>query len=99
MSKQLYTVTKKIDNLGRVCIPKEYRKILNINDRDIINLSIVDNKIEITKYFDCINYENEIKKYLFIKYGIDYVDYLITSKDIETFEKMINQYLESLIDR
>ena len=42
MSKKVYGTTKKIDDLGRVCIPKEYRKVLDIRDKDLINISIVD---------------------------------------------------------
>ena len=36
--------TRKIDNLGKIVIPREYRKILNIKDYDLINITL-NNKI------------------------------------------------------
>ena len=42
-------VIRSIDSLGRIVIPKEYRKSLSINNLDKLELSLNDNKIEIEK--------------------------------------------------
>ena len=35
--------TRKIDNLGRIVIPREYRKILNIKDYEFYSIKDLDN--------------------------------------------------------
>ena len=40
---------RKIDELGRVVIPKEMRKELDIEENEPVNIEIQDNKIIITK--------------------------------------------------
>ena len=99
MSKKVYGTTKKIDDLGRVCIPKEYRKVLDIRDKDLINISIVDDKIVISKSYKSINYENEIRKYIYLKYGNAYMDYFISGDNVKEFENLVNNYVDKLIDK
>lgn len=43
-------VVRSIDNLGRIVIPKEYRKVLNVNSKDKLEININDDVIEIRKY-------------------------------------------------
>ena len=40
---------RKIDELGRVVIPMEIRKILDIKEKDSLGISLVDNSIFIKK--------------------------------------------------
>lgn len=40
---------RKIDKLGRLVIPKEIRKELNIREEDDIDIQFADNKIILTK--------------------------------------------------
>lgn len=40
---------KKIDNLGRICIPKEIRKKLNIGDTEWLEVTCDDQEIKIRK--------------------------------------------------
>ena len=42
-------MNRNIDELGRLCIPKEMRKQLDIKNNDILNIELQDNKIIITK--------------------------------------------------
>lgn len=49
--------TRKIDNLGRIVIPREYRKILNIKDYDLINITLNNNKLVLKKQNNSIDYE------------------------------------------
>lgn len=41
---------RKIDDLGRVVVPKEYREILDIKEDDKIEFIIRNNKLELKKY-------------------------------------------------
>lgn len=43
-------VTRKIDELGRIVLPKELRKNMNINSGDDFQIYIDDNKIVLEKY-------------------------------------------------
>ena len=55
-------IIRKIDDLGRIVLPKELRKTLNINSGDDFQISIVDNKIILEKYSRLESYENLINK-------------------------------------
>ncbi len=43
-------MTRRIDELGRLVIPKEIRKNLKIKDNDQVEISVIDNKIILSKY-------------------------------------------------
>ena len=38
-------MTRRIDELGRLVIPKEIRKNLKIKDNDQVEINVIDNKI------------------------------------------------------
>lgn len=43
-------IVRNLDNLGRVVIPKEMRKMLSINEGDPVEIAKVDNKVVVRKY-------------------------------------------------
>ena len=43
-------MTRRIDDLGRIVIPKEIRKNLKIRDSDELEINVIDNKIILNKY-------------------------------------------------
>ena len=43
-------ITRRIDDLGRIVIPKEIRRNLKIKNSDEIQINVVDNEIVLTKY-------------------------------------------------
>jgi len=43
--------TRKMDDLGRISIPKEVRKGLGWNSQDEIEMSFLNDKIVLSKYF------------------------------------------------
>lgn len=43
-------MTRRIDELGRLVIPKEIRKNLKIKDNDQVEITVVDNKIVLNKF-------------------------------------------------
>ena len=51
------TFIRKIDDLGRIVIPKELRGKLKLSENENILLKLTDNKIEIQKYSYINNYQ------------------------------------------
>lgn len=43
-------ITRRIDSLGRIVLPKEFRKKLRINDGELLELSVMGDEIVIKKY-------------------------------------------------
>ena len=43
-------MTRKIDELGRVVLPRELRRSFDINEKDPVEIYVVDEKIMIKKY-------------------------------------------------
>jgi AbrB family looped-hinge helix DNA binding protein len=56
-------MNKRIDELGRLCIPKAMRNELGINDNDLVNIECKDNKIIISNAKE-IRSREEIKNFL-----------------------------------
>ncbi|MGE7307605.1 AbrB/MazE/SpoVT family DNA-binding domain-containing protein [Priestia megaterium] len=43
-------IVRKVDELGRVVIPKELRKVLAIQEKDPVEIFVADNQIILQKY-------------------------------------------------
>lgn len=43
-------IVRKLDNLGRLVIPKEIRSALGINNGDDLEIAMVDNEVVVRKY-------------------------------------------------
>lgn len=43
-------IVRNLDNLGRVVIPKEMRKVLGINEGDAVEIARVQNEVVVRKY-------------------------------------------------
>lgn len=56
-------IVRKIDDLGRIVIPKELRKSLNIKNSDDLEIKITDNKIILEKYYRLQNLKDILNKY------------------------------------
>lgn len=91
-------ITRKIDELGRIVLPKEIRKSLNINTGDDFQITIENNKIILNKFEKLKNIETEILK--IIKSFIlvyPYKIYFIIGKEEITTKETILQNLVSII--
>ena len=75
------TFKKRIDELGRIVIPKEIRKIYKINNYDELELSTVDDKIIITKSIGIKEYKDKIKKFIYLIKKLTNYDIIITDKN------------------
>lgn len=64
------TFIRKIDDLGRIVIPKELRGKLKLSENENILLKLTDNKIEIQKYSYINNYQNLINSIINTFYEI-----------------------------
>ena len=85
--------TRKIDNLGRIVIPREYRKILNIKDYDLINITLNNNKLVLKKQNNTIDYEEIL--YNVLKSKKDY-NYLVTKEDVQKLELLIDDFIQDM---
>lgn len=84
-------ITRRIDDLGRLVIPKEIRKNLKIRDNDQIEINVIDNKIVLNKYNNMekdvvinklLNSLKKVLKCSILYTSKDYIiDYALLSKD------------------
>ena len=102
-----YGCIKKIDELGRIVIPKHIRKSLSIKTNDSLELSIVGNSINIEKNVSIKNYDSLVRKYakLFSKCNISILvtnrdNILFNNTDIKDVDinKLINMSLYELLE-
>ena len=55
-------VIRRIDELGRIVIPKEIRKNLNIREGENLEIVVNDNNITLIKHSPLVNIDNVVKK-------------------------------------
>lgn len=89
-------IVRKIDELGRIVIPKEIRNVLGIHSNDDLEIFIDDMKIVLTKYEksdNILNYSNNVVKIIDEKLNIKV---FITNKEkIITTGNFKNKELDS----
>lgn len=94
-------ITRKIDELGRIVLPKEIRNTMNINTGDDFQILINENKIILEKYEKIKNYKTEIINIINafneeLKYKIYIV---INNNDILTNQRLIKNINEIVSER
>ena len=57
-------VIRKIDNLGRIVVPKEIRKNLNIHNGDDVQIYVEDDKIVLKKYQKVLSIKENAQKFI-----------------------------------
>lgn len=101
-------VTRKIDELGRIVIPKEIRKNLGIRDGETLEIFTSEDSIILKKYFEVRKYEDLSSKLCELIKNIYDVDLVITdrekvitasNKDIVENTKLNNKFLELIDNR
>lgn len=92
-------IVRKIDDLGRVVLPKEIRKYLNINPGDDFKIEIEGNKITLEKFSKLGNYENQILNIINCFLGvIEEKIYLVVNNNlINHNNELINNDLFNII--
>lgn len=98
-------ITRKIDELGRIVIPKEIRKNLGIRDGETLEIYLDNDSIILKKFNEIENYLNLCSKLGDIVHGIYDVDIIITDREkvvssniSEVVGVKLNDYLVDLID-
>ena len=59
-------IVRRLDDLGRVVIPKEMRKLMNVKEKELVRIVKQNNSVIITKYSrNCMTCGNdkELKEY------------------------------------
>ena len=74
-------ITRKIDELGRIVIPKEIRKNLGIRDGETLEIFTSEDSIILKKYFEVRKYEDLSSKLCELIKNIYNVDLVITDRE------------------
>ena len=88
---------RKLDGLGRIVLPKEYRKKLRINDDSKLKITLEENYIKIEKYSDInnnldkiLNLKKVLKKEIDLEILVTDLDNVI-EEEIDLPEDIINK--------
>ena len=74
-------IVRRIDNLGRVVIPKEIRKTLKIKENEQVEINVLDDSIVLNKYSDIHEYDKSINNLIDIIKSVYDRDIIITNLD------------------
>lgn len=98
-------VVRKIDELGRIVIPKEIRKNLNIRNGEDVSIFVKDNMIVLKKYERDLTIKEISQKYInaFKKINDDVIlisdkNSIISSSNLEYIDKKIDNKIFNLIN-
>lgn len=100
-------MTRRIDELGRLVIPKEIRKNLKIRDNDQVEITVIENKIVLSKY-DNINKDRivsvllncirkTINRNVLLTTRSEIIDYSLNSK-FEIGKKELSKNITNIIE-
>lgn len=74
-------ITRRIDELGRIVVPKEIRYNLGIRDGEPLEIFIEDDEIIIKKYSKIDNIKDITKRYIDIIYDITNISVLVSDRE------------------
>lgn len=80
---------KNIDNLGRIVIPMDIRRKLQINTGDVLSITCNDKDIKLTKYSSL---DNNMKIVEMIKYFIEILDLkvILVNRECVLYSNLVN---------
>ena len=91
-------MVRKIDDLGRIVLPKELRKILNINSGDDVQILVENEKIILEKYSRLEKYEESLIKIVNCFTNINNYKIYITINDrIINSEEIVTKIISNII--
>lgn len=93
-------IVRKIDELGRIVIPKEIRKSLNIRNGEDVQIFIRDEEIVLKKYKKLLTVKDSAIKYLYSFRKITDSSVFITDKDkiiASTVENLLGEKIDDKI--
>ena len=97
-------ISRKIDDLGRIVIPKEIRNNLNIHVNDELEIYIKENKIILEKYSKLDNIKDYITNLIKNINNVNKMNIFITDKEKiiltnESISEELRNIIESNIDK
>ena len=89
-------ITRRIDDLGRIVIPKEIRKNLRIKENEILEIFIENDSIILKKHSSFDNMDNLLDEYIKVLKEITSSNVIITNRDkvINASENKKYDYLD-----
>ena len=91
-------IVRRIDDLGRVVIPKEIRRMLRIKEGDSLELFMSGNALVLQRYG--ANYSEELKSFIeelddYIGDDFPYEKKVEILKSLKEIEKLLKEYEET----
>lgn len=90
-------VVRKIDELGRIVIPKEIRKNLNIRSGEDVQIYIEEDKIILKKYQKILSIKENAQKYLNMISKLTSSEVYVTDRE-KIIVSTSNRFVDSGID-
>lgn len=90
-------IVRKIDELGRIVIPKEIRKNLNIRNGEDVQIFIQDNSIVLKKYEKLLSMKENADIYINNFKKLTSSDIIITDKE-KVISSCVSAYVGNKID-
>lgn len=92
-------VTRKIDDLGRIVIPKEIRKNLGIRDGESLEIFTEEDSIILKKHSEIKKFEDLAKKLADLIKNIFKIDVIITDREKIIVSTKDNELINQLLDK
>ena len=102
-------IIRRIDDLGRIVIPKEIRKNIKIKNGDSLEIFLEDASIILKKYSPIESIENVIEDYVETFHQVTKHNIIVTDRDKviavagplkkKYLNKVINEFMERSIER
>jgi len=92
-------ITRRIDDLGRIVIPKEIRKNLKIKENEILEIFIENENIILKKYSSLDDMKNVFERFIEVLEDITLNNVLITNRErvVGTSKRKEYDYLNKLL--
>ncbi len=89
-------VVRKIDELGRIVVPKEIRRTLNINDGEEVEIFVDNNSIVLKKFYRLLTLKELAQKY--IEKMDKYINFDLVITDREKIILSFKEQYKTLVD-
>lgn len=87
-------VVRRIDELGRIVIPMEYRNQLGIKYSDSLSIELTGGEIILKKSAVSFELDEFIRRFIVNTYGVNYQDVLLTKTIMKDVHMVLKQYFD-----
>lgn len=85
---------RRIDELGRLVIPIEYRNQLGIKYTDSLSMELAGSEIIVKKIYVSFELEEFIRRFIVDVYGNKYQDVLVSKTMMKDVYKLLKHYFD-----